>query len=240
LQKDGNPKKTLLGRLDDKKQTIKSLTHCTKLLIRPMNKEQEFIVDALMDNSIKLVCIVGKAGSGKTILSTAVGYFLSKIKGDYKRLLVSRPVFPLGKDIGYLPGDINEKLDPWMCPIYDAFDIINPDKQVSGKSLVDGVNVIVEPLTYIRGRSIHDNFIIVDEAQNLSKHEIKTIVSRAGENTKVVLTGDIYQIDNPYLDSLSNGLSVVINKMTGSSIFAHIMLEKCVRSQLADEIANKL
>ena len=146
----------------------------------------------------------------------------------------------MGRDIGYLPGDINDKLDPWMNPIYDAFDVLNGDKQLRGRDLVDGVNVVVEPLTYIRGRSIRDQFLIIDESQNLNSHEIKTIITRAGENTKVVLTGDIYQIDHPYLDSLSNGLSYATMNMKDSKLSAHIVLEQGVRSELAEEAANKL
>lgn len=241
LQKEGATKNTLLGRVDQGGKTIRRLISCPNGIgIVPKNKEQGFVMDALMDNNIKLVCIAGKAGSGKTLLSVAIGYYLVTRQRDYKRLLVSRPVFPMGRDIGYLPGDINDKLDPWMNPIYDAFDVLNGDKQLRGRDLVDGVNVVVEPLTYIRGRSIRDQFLIIDESQNLNSHEIKTIITRAGENTKVVLTGDIYQIDHPYLDSLSNGLSYATMNMKDSKLSAHIVLEQGVRSELAEEAANKL
>ena len=241
VQRDGNTKKSFLARVEPNGKFIKRLITCPHGVgLIPKNKEQGFAIDALMDNDIKLVCIAGKAGSGKTILSVAVGYYLSSIKKEYKRLLVSRPVFPMGKDIGYLPGSIDEKLDPWMTPIYDAFDVIKHDDKSRGRDLVDGINVIVEPLTYIRGRSIKDQYLIIDEAQNLTLHEIKTIVTRAGENTKVVLTGDVYQIDNPYIDSLSNGLSIAITRMKGSRIAANIVLDKGVRSELSEEAANKL
>jgi PhoH-like ATPase len=232
---------SLLGRSDVNCRFIKKLITCPHGVgLMPKNKEQTFLIDALMDNDIKLVCVAGGAGTGKTLLAAAIGYYLTVAKKEYKRLLVSRPVFPMGKDIGFLPGDINEKLDPWMCPIYDAFDVIKGSTHVNGRAMIDGHNVVVEPLTYIRGRSIRDQFLIIDEAQNLNAHEIKTIITRAGENTKVVLTGDIYQIDNPYIDSLSNGLSVVMMAMKDSSLSAHIVLEKGVRSELAEEAARKL
>jgi PhoH-like ATPase len=241
VHKDSITKSSLLARVDQDGRNIKRLLSCPAGIgLTPKNKEQGFVVDALLDNNIKLVSIAGKAGSGKTLLACAVGYYLTVRKKDYKRLLVSRPVFPMGKDIGYLPGDIGEKLDPWMTPIYDAFDVIKHEKQGSGKYLIDGCDVMVEPLTYIRGRSIRDQFLIIDESQNLNSHEIKTIITRAGENTKVVLTGDIYQIDNPYIDSLSNGLSVVTQNMRDSKLSANIVLEKGVRSELAEEAANKL
>jgi len=234
-------KASLLARIDKDGKKVKRLLSCPQGVgLMPKNKEQGFVVDALLDNDIKLVSIAGKAGSGKTILSCAIGYYLAVKQKDYKRLLVSRPVFPMGRDIGFLPGDIGEKLDPWMTPIYDAFDVIKNDKQGAGRHLVDGCHVMVEPLTYIRGRSIRDQFLIIDESQNLNTHEIKTIITRAGENTKVVLTGDIYQIDNPYIDSLSNGLSVVAQNMRDSGLSANIVLEKGVRSDLAEEAANKL
>jgi len=242
-----NSGSTLLGRIDPYVTVLKQLISCPNGIgVKPKNKEQQFLIDALLDNDIKLVSIVGIAGSGKTILSSAIGYYLVVNKKEYKRLLISRPVFPMGKDLGYLPGDLDEKLTPWMCPIYDAFDVIkehansNIKATVSGKSIVDGNSVVVEPLTYIRGRSIRDQFLIVDESQNLNIHEMKTIITRAGENTKIVLTGDIYQIDNPYIDSLSNGLSSVVMNMRDSKLSAHIVLSKGVRSELAEEASRKL
>lgn len=242
ITKAGLDKKTILAKTTYDGEKITKLIHGpVKFSIRPQNREQSFLVDALLDEQIKLVSVVGKAGSGKTLLSTAMGYYLTIEKEVYKRLLVSRPVFPMGKDIGFLPGDIGEKLDPWMQPIYDAFDVINDHKHASGKEIVKkNPKIIVEPLTYIRGRSIHDQFLIVDEAQNLTPLEIKTIITRAGENTKIVLTGDIFQIDNPYVDMESNGLSVVMKAFRGSSLATGLMLEKGVRSALADEASNKL
>jgi len=241
IRKDTDNKSSLLGRIDVDCKTIKRLLPCPYGIgLTAKNKEQGFALDALLDDNIKLVSISGKAGSGKTLLSLAVGYYLTTKQKQYQRLLVSRPVFPMGKDLGYLPGDINEKLDPWMTPIYDAFDVIKDSTKINGRAMVDGCNVVVEPLTYIRGRSIRNQFLIIDESQNLTTHEIKTIITRAGENTKVVLTGDIYQIDNPYIDSLSNGLSVVTTCMKDSKLSANIILEKGVRSALAEEAANKL
>ena len=238
---DASEKKSLLGRVNSCPDIVRRLIPSgSKLSIVPKNKEQEFVIDALLDNSIKLVSIVGKAGCGKTLLSIAVGYYLTVVEKKYKRLLVSRPIFPMGRDLGYLPGTIDEKLDPWMHPIYDAFDILNKDEGKKGKDMIDGKTIVVEPLTYIRGRSIHDQFLIVDEAQNLTPLEIKTIITRAGEGTKVVLTGDVHQIDNPYIDSLSNGLSIVMASMRGSILAASIVMEKGVRSALAEEAANKL
>jgi PhoH-like ATPase len=243
LKKQSDPKKSALSRINSDATLIKKIiAPPSKFPLTSKNKEQAFLLDALLDKNIRLVTVTGKAGSGKTILSIACGYYLTEIKQVYKRLLVSRPVFPMGRDLGYLPGTLEEKLDPWMQPIYDAFDVINQDKQTSGGRDVikKSSKIVVEPLTYIRGRSIHDQFLVVDEAQNLTTLEIKTIITRAGENTKIVLTGDIYQIDNPYIDILSNGLSVVALAFKGSQLAANIVLDKGVRSELAEEASNKL
>jgi len=227
--------------------------------VQPKNMEQNFFMDALLDDNIHLVTVAGKAGSGKTLLSVAAGFYLTVECHRYMKLLVSRPVFPLGKDLGFLPGTIDEKISPWMRPIVDAFDFIadhQPSKRAKpsrgkeksdeprktdGKKLMeDSGKVEVEPLVYIRGRSIHRQFLIVDECQNLTPLEIKTIVTRAGPGTKVVLTGDIYQIDSPFLDTMSNGLSYVIGRMRGQKLYAHISLEKGVRSPLSDLAASLL
>jgi len=207
----------------------------------PRNREQIFAMELLMDESIQLVTLTGVAGTGKTLLALAVG--LAKVVDEkrYKKLLVSRPIFPMGKDVGFLPGDIEEKLAPWMQPIYDNMQFLmgGDGKEEEYKELMDLNIVQVEPLTYIRGRSLPSQYFIVDEAQNLTPHEIKTIISRAGEKTKIVLTGDPQQIDNPYLDASSNGLSYVANKMKGESISGHVTLRKGERSKLA-EIAARL
>jgi PhoH-like ATPase len=211
------------------------------------NVEQKCAIEALLDDDIKLVTISGKAGTGKTLLAIACG--LEKVINDnsFIRLLVSRPVIPMGNDIGYLPGDINEKLGPWMQPIFDNIDyLFNMEGHKQKKSfdayleLANEGILKVEALTYIRGRSIPDHYIIIDEAQNLSKHEVKTIISRAGENTKIIMTGDPDQIDNPKLDSINNGLTYVIEQFKDQKVAAHITLSKCERSELADVAAEVL
>src|SRR3990170_266171 len=183
--------------------------------VRPRNKEQHFALDILLDDSVKLVTLAGKAGTGKTLLAIAAGLRKTSDEEVYQRLLVSRPVFPMGKDIGFLPGDVEEKLKPWMQPIFDNVEYLfgySRRKRQGMRGYQELINLgilEIEPLTYIRGRSIPNQYIIIDEAQNLSPHEVKTILTRAGENSKVVLTGDPYQIDNPFVDSASNGLSCI-------------------------------
>jgi PhoH-like ATPase len=213
--------------------------------IKPRNREQHFALDLLLNDDIKLVTLVGKAGTGKTLLAIAAG--LQKVTEEqvFSKLLVSRPVFPLGRDIGYLPGTIEEKLNPWMQPIYDNLELllgINKTDKKDGRSyaeLVDLGFVEIEPLTYIRGRSLPQNYMIVDEAQNLTPHEVKTIVTRAGEGTKIILTGDPYQIDHPYLDSSNNGLTIVAERFKNEAIAGHVILTKGERSQLA-ELATQI
>lgn len=218
--------------------------------IKARNFEQEMALDALLDDNIKLVSLSGRAGTGKTLLAMAAG--LQKVVEDsrYTRLVISRPISPLGKDLGYLPGTKAEKFNPWMQPIYDNMDILlslHEDKSAENfknkkkASIFDFMDygfLELEPLTYIRGRSLPDQFIIIDEAQNLTPHEMKTIITRAGENTKLVLTGDPYQIDIPYLDSQSNGLSVAVEKLKHEDIVGHVTLEKGERSKLADMAAK--
>jgi PhoH-like ATPase len=214
--------------------------------IHPRNREQTCALDALMDDSIKIVTLVGKAGTGKTLLAIAAGLHKAAEENVYSRLLVSRPVFPMGKDLGFLPGDIEEKLAPWMQPIFDNVELLlsghEAEKRHSkGYRELMAMGIMeIEPLTYIRGRSIPNQFLIVDEAQNLTPHEIKTIVTRAGEGTKVVLTGDPYQIDNPYVDSSSNGLTYLVERFKGQEISAHITMMKGERSALAELAANLL
>ncbi len=214
--------------------------------ISPRNTEQSFCFDLLLDDGVNLVTLVGKAGTGKTLLAIAAGLAKTVDDGIYERLLVSRPIFPLGRDIGYLPGDVTEKLAPWMQPIFDNLDLIFQHKKKDRKQSADYYQLIrqglvqIEPLTYIRGRSIPRQYIIVDEAQNLNPHEIKTIISRAGDDAKIVLTGDPYQIDNPFLDSASNGLSYLVERFKGQEISGHVMLFKGERSKLAELAANLL
>ncbi len=220
--------------------------------IRPLNVEQRFAFDLLLNDNIKLVTLVGQAGTGKTLMAIACA--LSKVMGKdsaYERLLVARPIIPLGKDIGYLPGSKEKKLTYWMQPIYDNLEYIlkrSISAKVNGLATSDltvdhlmGSDVIeIEALTYIRGRSIPNQFMIVDEAQNLTPHEVKTIVSRAGEGTKIVLTGDPGQIDNPYLDADSNGLSYTVERLKEHKIFGHALLTKSERSELASLAVEEL
>ncbi len=214
--------------------------------IRPRNKEQAFALDLLLNDQIGLVTLVGKAGTGKTLLAIAAGLHKVMDESTFHKMLVSRPIFPLGRDIGYLPGDLEEKLNPWMQPIFDNVEFLmglsRADKKAgrSYQELIDLGIIEIEPLTYIRGRSIPQQYIIVDEAQNLTPHEVKTIISRAGDNTRIVLTGDPYQIDNPYVDSTNNGLVHVVNRFMNEKIAGHVTLHKGERSHLAELAANLL
>jgi PhoH-like ATPase len=214
--------------------------------IHSRNREQQFAFDLLLNDDIQLVTLVGKAGTGKTLLAIAAGLYKAADEGTYSRLLVSRPIFPLGRDLGFLPGDVEEKLAPWMQPIFDNVELLLGAVEERGKrkrgykELVDMGILEIEPLTYIRGRSIPKQYMIVDEAQNLTPHEIKTIITRAGEGTKIILTGDPYQIDNPYVDASSNGLAYVVEKFKGQDIAGHITLTKGERSCLAELAANLL
>ena len=211
--------------------------------IQPRNREQKFAFDLLLRDSIQLVTLVGKAGTGKTLLAIAAGLHQVANEQIYNRLLISRPVIPMGKDIGYLPGDVTEKLTPWMQPLYDNFDLIFGTQEPQGKpahwrrgheELIERGLLQIEPLTYIRGRTIPKQFMIVDEAQNLTPHEVKTILTRAGEGTKIVLTGDLDQIDNPYVDAASNGLTYVVERFKEEPLAGHITLYKGERSILAE------
>jgi PhoH-like ATPase len=192
------------------------------------------------------VTVVGRAGTGKTLLAIAAGLQKTMEEQVFTKLLVSRPIFPLGRDIGYLPGSVEEKLNPWMQPIFDNVEFLmglsQKDKK-QGRShheLIDLGVIAIEPLTYIRGRSIPDQYIIVDEAQNLTPHEVKTIITRAGDGTKIVLTGDPSQIDNPYVDATNNGLTHVVNKFKNERLAGHVSLAKGERSPLAELAANIL
>jgi PhoH-like ATPase len=247
-----NPSHTALGMVEGNSSKIIPLIALPKLgvsRIQPRNREQRFALNLLLQDSIKLVTLVGKAGTGKTLLAIAAG--LQKVADEklYNRLLISRPVVPMGKDIGYLPGDINDKLTPWMQPLYDNFDLIFRTQEISEKpghwrrgheELIEMGMLQIEPLTYIRGRTIPQQFLIIDEAQNLTPHEVKTIITRAGEGTKVVLTGDPDQIDNPYIDAASNGLTYVVERFKNEPIAGHITLFKGERSSLAERAAMLL
>jgi len=214
--------------------------------IRPRNREQAFALDALLDDDIKVVTLIGKAGTGKTLLAIAAGLQKVTEERSHHKLLVSRPVIPMGRDLGYLPGTVEEKLDPWMRPIFDNVEylmgISHTDRRSGrGADELKAMGIIeIEPLTYIRGRSLPNLYMIVDEAQNLTPHEVKTILTRVGEGTKIVLTGDPYQIDNPYVDSESNGLSFLVNRFKGQSLASTVTLFKGERSDLAELAANLL
>ena len=245
-----NPNHTAMGRFSKELDSIVPVYKPVEGLwgIFPKNAEQAFAIDALLNDDIKLVSLVGKAGTGKTLLAIAAGLAKTVDEGVYHRLLVSRPVFPLGKDIGFLPGDIEEKLNPWMQPIYDNIDFLfgatgAKGRRGAGKGCQELMNqglLQIEPLTYIRGRSIPQQYLIVDEAQNLTPHEIKTIITRAGDNTKIVLTGDSFQIDNPYVDSANNGLVYLVDRFKEESISVHITLTKGERSKLSELASNLL
>ncbi|KGE18131.1 PhoH family protein [Paenibacillus wynnii] len=210
--------------------------------ISARNAQQRMALELLLNDDIPLVTITGKAGTGKTLLALAAGLFKVEDAHKYKKLLIARPVVPMGKDIGYLPGEKDEKLRPWMQPIYDNLEYLFDTKKAGDidKILMGLGSIQVEALTYIRGRSIPAQFIIIDEAQNLSRHEVKTIVSRAGEGSKVILMGDPEQIDHPYLDAASNGLSYIVEKFKQQGISGHITLEKGERSHLAQLAADLL
>jgi PhoH-like ATPase len=212
--------------------------------ITPRNAEQTIAVHALLNPDVKLVTLSGKAGTGKTLLALAAAL---EIRSKYRQILLARPIVPLSnKDIGYLPGDIHSKIKPYMQPLYDNLGVIRG--QFSEKSdmyqrlqaMLDEEKLAIEPLAYIRGRSLVRMFVIVDEAQNLTPHEVKTIITRAGDSTKIVFTGDINQIDHPYLGIHSNGLSTLIDKMQGQKLYAHIDLRKGERSELAELASNIL
>ncbi|MBC6416029.1 MAG: PhoH family protein [Bdellovibrionales bacterium] len=240
-----NKKQVGLGRYNRKKnQIVPLLSNKTPIWrVHPRNHEQNFALDALLNTDLLFVSLLGKAGTGKTLLALAAGLRKTIDEALYKRLLVCRPVFPMGKDIGYLPGDIEQKLNPWMQPIFDSLEYIMGMGKKSPhitRDLIDQGLLNIEPLAYIRGRSIPQQYIIVDEAQNLTPHEIKTIVTRAGTGTKVVLTGDCYQIDNPYIDASNNGLTYSIERFKGQDIFAHVTLTKGERSELAELATNLL
>jgi PhoH-like ATPase len=243
-----SPSHTALGRFDAQKERIAPLRVSREgvMGIRPRNKEQTYALDLLLDDSIRLVTLVGKAGTGKTLLALAGGLKRTVEDQAYSRLLVSRPVMPLGRDIGYLPGDIDEKLNPWMQPIFDNLEFLFATGSGKGREprgfaeLLETGQIQVEPLTYIRGRSLPHQYLIVDEAQNLSPHEVKTIITRCGEGTKIVLTGDPFQIDNPYVDSASNGLTIVADRFKREKLAGHILLSKGERSELAEIAANLL
>lgn len=245
----GNHSHSAIGRFDHTSGRVVPLQGVGKegvWSLFPRNREQSFALDALLDDNVKLVTLVGKAGTGKTLLAIAAGLQKTAEENVYNRLLVSRPVFPMGRDLGFLPGDIEEKLSPWMQPIFDNVELLlsgheGEKRHSKGYKELMAMGILeIEPLTYIRGRSIPNQYMIVDEAQNLTPHEIKTIVTRAGEGTKIILTGDPYQIDNPYVDAESNGLTYVVERLKEQNISGHVTMTKGERSELAELAANLL
>jgi len=246
LVSNSNEKKTALARFQNHIKPLKRINGQSKKGIwgvKPRNKEQKFALDLLMDPDIPVVTLVGKAGSGKTLMAIAAG--LAQVVEEaeisrYKRLVVSRPIQPMGKDIGYLPGSMEEKMSPWLMPIQDNLRFLMGNDKETLKMYTDNGTIEIEALTYIRGRSLADSFIIIDEAQNLSAHELKTIITRVGENTKIVLTGDIEQIDNIYVDETSNGLTYAIEKFKSYELCGHITLIKGERSKVATLAAKIL
>ena len=261
LKDVGNPQHSALARCTGDGVRLRPVRQMRKHVfgVLPRNREQTMALDLLLDDDVKLVSLIGAAGTGKTLLALAAGMQRVVSDGTYTKLLCARPIMPMGRDIGYLPGDKDEKLGPWMQPIFDNLTYLlaqrlngngddkaeNQKQQMQGvegriSSLVDDGTVVLEPLTYIRGRSIPNQFMIVDEAQNLTPHEIKTIASRIGEGTKLVLTGDATQIDNPYLDASSNGLSYLVERLKGKPMVGHVTLAKPERSDLASLAAEAL
>lgn len=244
LISSSNEKKTALARFESPTMPLKQINKLKKGVwgITPRNKEQSMLIDALMDPNIQLVTAIGRAGSGKTLCAIAAGLeqTLDPTKDVYSRIIVSRPVQPLGKDIGFLPGTMEEKMSPWLMPIQDNLQFLMGNDKVTLDMYLQKGTIEIEALTYIRGRSISNAFIIIDEAQNLTAHELKTIITRVGEGTKIVLTGDVEQIDNAYTDATSNGLTHAVEKFKTFELASHITLEKGERSRVATFAAKNL
>jgi PhoH-like ATPase len=241
-----NPKRTALAKVAASGHKLVPILDTRDGIwgIKPRNREQHFALDALLDDRVKLVTLMGKAGTGKTLLAMAAGLKLVVQNREFRRLVVARPTIPVGKELGFLPGSLEEKLAPWMQPIHDALEMLSDlnmgtDHRRASDLLRSGA-IVVEALSYIRGRSIANQFMVIDEAQNLTPLEAKTIITRVGHGTKVVLTGDPYQIDNPYVDSSSNGFNFVVSKFREQAIAAHVELQKGERSELAELAANLL
>jgi PhoH-like ATPase len=246
LTDETNPKRAALSKVDASGTKLVPIVDCREGVwgIKPRNREQHFAFDALLDDRVKLVTLMGKAGTGKTLLAMAAGLKRTVLDREFRRLIVARPTISMGKELGFLPGSLEEKLAPWMQPIHDALEMLSDlnmghDHRRSGDLMRSG-QIVVEALSYIRGRSIANQFMIIDEAQNLTPLEAKTIVTRVGSGTKIIFTGDPYQIDNPYVDSSSNGFNFIVSKFKGEALAAHIELQKGERSELAELAANIL
>ena len=241
-----NPKRAALAKVDVTATKLVPILDSRDGVwgIKPRNREQHFAFDALLDDRLKLVTLMGKAGTGKTLLAMAAGLKRTVLDREFRRLVVARPTVSMGKELGFLPGSLEEKLAPWMQPIHDALEMLSDlnmghEHRRSGDLMRSG-SIVVEALSYIRGRSIANQFMIIDEAQNLTPLEVKTIVTRVGQGTKLIFTGDPYQIDNPYVDSSSNGFNYVVSRFRTEMVSAHIELQKGERSELAELAANIL
>jgi PhoH-like ATPase len=246
LTEQGNPKRTALAKVEATGQKLVPIIDSREGVwgIKPRNREQHFAFDALLDDRVKLVTLMGKAGTGKTLLAMAAGLKRTTVDREYRRLVVARPTVSVGKEIGFLPGTLEEKLNPWMQPIHDALELLSDlnmgHEHRRSTDLMRSGSIVVEALSYIRGRSIANQYMVIDEAQNLTPLEAKTIITRVGPGTKVIFTGDPYQIDNPYVDSSSNGFNYVVSRFREHAIAAHIELQKGERSELAELAANIL
>jgi PhoH-like ATPase len=246
LTEETNPKRTALAKVDPTSTKLIPILDCREGVwgIKPRNREQHFAFDALLDDRIKLVTLMGKAGTGKTLMAMAAGLKRTVLDREFRRLIVARPTVAVGREIGFLPGTLEEKLNPWMQPIHDALELLSDLNMGSdhrrSTDLMRSGTIVVEALSYIRGRSIAHQFMVIDEAQNLTPLEVKTIITRVGQGTKIVFTGDPYQIDNPYVDSSSNGFNYIISRFRQEAISAHIELQKGERSELAELAANIL
>jgi PhoH-like ATPase len=264
LVDSANSEHEALGRFCREAGAIRPLARSSERAvhgIKARNSEQRIAFDLLLDDSIQIVTLVGKAGTGKTLLAIAAGMQKVATERAYTKLVVARPIMPLGKELGFLPGAVGEKLRPWMAPVYDNLELILKSQDASRRSGPSDSNegdakgrrrkrppspsehtnrvmasglLEVEPLTYIRGRSLPHQFLVIDEAQNLTHHEVKTIITRAGEGTKIVLTGDPYQIDNPFLDSATSGLTIAVERFKGQDVAGHVTLVQGERSELAE------
>ena len=243
LVSNSNEKKTALARFINYNTSLKKIIDKGDIWgVKSRNKEQKFALDLLLDENVPVVTLVGKAGSGKTLCAIAAGLHQTVEDGQeslYKRLIVTRPIQPLGRDIGYLPGSMEEKMIPWLSPIKDNLEYLMGDKKMLDLYIDDGT-IEIEALTYIRGRSISNAYIVIDECQQLTQHEIKTILTRVGENTKIVMTGDIEQIDNVYVDETSNGLTYIVEKFKNHDVAGHIILTRGERSKVATLAAKIL
>jgi PhoH-like ATPase len=246
LTEEGNPKRTALTKVDATGKKLVPIIDSREGVwgIKPRNREQHFAFDALLDDRVKLVTLMGKAGTGKTLMAMAAGLKKTVLDREFRRLVVARPTISMGKELGFLPGSLDEKLAPWMQPIHDALEMLSDlnmgHEHRRSNDLMRSGSIVVEALSYIRGRSIAHQFMVIDEAQNLTPLEVKTIITRVGHGTKIVFTGDPYQIDNPYVDSSSNGFNYIVSKFRGESVAAHVELQKGERSELAELAANLL